>query len=220
MAPKHDGITTASVMRTLLLSMLFLVGCATPHQHRSFDDANAWAASFEDPSRDAWQKPDEVIAALNLPKNARVADIGSATGYFSTRIAKVVSDGKVYGLDVESSMVEYLNARAEKEELTNLTSQLAAFDDPKIPEPVDLIIIVNTYHHLEARKVYFAKLADKLKPDGRIVIVDFKRESKMGPPMEMKVGTDGVTAELGAAGYKLAAKHDFLPEQFFLVFRR
>lgn len=207
-------------MRTTLLSFLLLAGCATSHQHHAFDDANAWARSFDDPARDEWQKPDEVIAALNLTKTARVADIGSATGYFSTRLAKVVTGGRVYGLDVESSMVEYLNARAEKEELTNLTSHLAAFDDPKIPEPVDVIIIVNTYHHLEARKVYFAKLADKLKPDGRIVIIDFKRESKMGPPVDMKVGTDVVVDELGAAGYKLATRHDLLPEQFFLVFRR
>ncbi|MGV3624781.1 MAG: class I SAM-dependent methyltransferase [Archangium sp.] len=209
-------------MRTLLLPLLFLAACAAPNQHRhhSFDDANAWAQSFEDPSRDEWQKPAEVIAALNLPKSARIADIGSATGYFSTRLAKAVPEGKVYGLDVESSMVEYLDARAEKEGIGNLTAQLAAFDDPKIPEPVDLIIVVDTYHHLDARKVYFAKLAEKLKPDGRIVIIDFKRESKMGPPADMKVGPEAVRAELEAAGYKLATSHDFLPEQFFLVFRR
>lgn len=208
-------------MRTLLLPLLFLTACATTqHKHHAFDDANAWAASFDDPSRDAWQKPDEVIAALALPKNARIADIGSATGYFSVRLARAVPEGKVWGLDVESSMVDYLNSRAEKEELRNLTSQLAAFDDPKIPEPVDVIIVVNTYHHLEARKVYFAKLADKLKPDGRIVIIDFTRQSKMGPPTDMKVSADGVTFELTSAGYKLAAKHEFLPEQFFLVYRR
>lgn len=222
MAPKHDGITSASVMRTLLPALLFLSACTTssPHHHRSFDDANAWAASFDDPARDAWQKPEEIIAALALPKNAVVADVGSATGYFSTRLARVVPDGRVFGLDVESSMVEYLNARAEREELTNLTSRLAAFDDPKIPEPVDLIIIVNTYHHLDARKAYFARLADRLKPGGRIAIVDFTRTSKLGPPAEMKVPSEVVTAELGAAGYTLVAQHDFLPEQFFLVYRR
>ncbi len=209
--------------RLLIPALLTLCACATTQpsgHHHAFDDANAWAASFDDPARDAWQKPDDVIAALALSKDARVADIGSATGYFSVRLARAVPDGKVYGLDVESSMVEYLNARAEKEELTNLTSQLATFDNPKIPEPVDLIIVVNTYHHLDARKAYFARLVDDLKPGGRIAIIDFTRTSKMGPPADMKVPREGVVAEVTAAGFKLVAQHDFLPEQFFLVFSR
>lgn len=225
MAPKHGGVTTALKMRTALLLTFFLAACATTpttehHHHHKFDDAEAWAQSFEDPSRDGWQKPDEVIAALALPKDARVADLGSATGYFSTRLARAVPDGKVYGLDVESSMVEYLNARAEREALTNLSSQLATFDDAKIPEAVDLIIVVNTYHHIDARKAYFARLADKLKPNGRLVIIDFTRASKMGPPSDLKVPKEAVTAELTSAGYKLASEHTFLPEQFFLVFQR
>lgn len=206
----------------LLLASLLFVGCRTAtaahdHHHR-FDDADAWAARFEDPKRDDWQKPDEVIAALALSADAKVADIGSATGYFPVRFAKAVPKGHVYGMDIESSMVDYLNRRAEREGLTNLSSHVAEFADAKIPEPVDLVLMVNTYHHIEGRPAYFAKLAQSLKPGGRLVIIDFKVESKMGPAE--KLPASQVEAELKTAGYTLAQRHAFLPEQFFSVFTR
>ena len=213
-------------MRTLLLVTAFFLSCThTPDQHDAeghlphrFDDADAWAARFEDPERDGWQKPQEVIAALALPKTAKVADIGSATGYFPVRFAVALPDGHVYGADVESSMVDYLNKRAEKEQLGNLTSHLAEFADAKIPEPVDLILIVNTYHHLENRPAYFKKLAASLKPGGRVAIIDFTRASKKGPESSEKIPADQVEAELKQAGFQLAQTFAFLPDQFFVVF--
>lgn len=204
----------------LLVSLLALGGCkTTEHVHHGFDDADAWAAKFEDPSRDVWQKPDEVIAALALPKNAKVADIGSATGYFPVRFAKVLPDGHVYGADVESSMVDFLNRRAEKEQLSNLTSILAEYADPKIPEVVDLVMVVNTYHHIEDRTAYFTRLRNtSLRVGGRLVIIDFTKQSKLGPAAEAKISAEEVQKELEAAGFKLTAKHDLLPEQYFLIF--
>jgi cyclopropane fatty-acyl-phospholipid synthase-like methyltransferase len=210
-------------MRILILSSLFLLACkTTPDQHTGhsaahrFEDADAWAARFEDPKREAWQKPAEVIAALALAPDAKVADVGSATGYFPVRFAKALPKGRVYGVDVESSMVDYLNKRADQEQLTNLTSHLAEFADAKIPEPVDVILMVNTYHHIEARPAYFKKLAASLKPGGRLAIIDFTLASKMGP--SEKLPLEQVEAELAEAGYKKAQSFDFLPEQFFVVF--
>lgn len=214
-------------MRTLLLSSLLLLACkTTPDQHdpnghsahHRFDDADAWAARFEDPKREAWQKPAEVIAALALAPDAKVADIGSATGYFPVRFAKALPKGRVYGVDVESSMVDYLNQRADREQLTNLTSHLAEFADAKIPEPVDLILMVNTYHHIEARPAYFKKLTASLKPGGRLAIIDFTRTSKMGPGAGEKIPPEQIEAELKEAGYQKVQSFDFLPEQFFVVF--
>ncbi len=211
-------------MRILLFASLLLLSCkhdqhdANGHLPHRFDDADAWAARFEDPKRDAWQKPAEVIAALALPPTAKVADIGSATGYFPVRFAKALPQGRVYGVDVESSMVDYLNKRADAEQLTNLSSHLAEFADAKIPEPVDLILMVNTYHHIEARPAYFTKLKTSLKPGGRLAIIDFTRASKMGPEAAEKVPADEVEAELEQAGYTLSQTHALLPEQFFLVF--
>jgi ubiquinone/menaquinone biosynthesis C-methylase UbiE len=85
------------------------------HMHRRFDDAEKWSKVFDDPARDAWQKPVEVITALKLAPDAVVADIGSGTGYFAVRLARAVPRGKVYGADVETDMVRFLNERAARE---------------------------------------------------------------------------------------------------------
>lgn len=190
------------------------------HASHSFEHAEEWAKRFEDPKRDAWQKPDEVVKALALAEDAKVADIGSATGYFPVRYARATPKGMVYGVDIESSMVEYLNARAKSEGLANLLSVLGAPDDAKIPEPVDVVTVVNTYHHIEQRTAYFTKLAASLKPGARVAIIDFKKSSAMGPPAAAKVAPEAVVSELEAAGYKKVASFDFLAEQFFLVFSR
>jgi cyclopropane fatty-acyl-phospholipid synthase-like methyltransferase len=120
------------------------------HQH--FDDAERWAKVFDDPARDAWQKPAEVIRALALAPNATVADIGAGTGYFSVRLARAVPQGRVYAVDVAPSMVEHLKSRADQEKLANMVAQLADVADPRLPRPVDLVILVDTYHHIEDRE--------------------------------------------------------------------
>jgi SAM-dependent methyltransferase len=186
--------------------------------HRHFSDAERWAQVFDDPARDKWQKPGEVIGALALARDARVADIGSGTGYFSARLARAVPQGKVYGADLEPDMVRYLNARAQKEELANLSAHVAAPDDPKLPEPVDLVLVVDTYHHIGARPDYFAKLQKALRPGGRVAIIDFKLDSPTGPPPAGRIAPEQVEKEMARAGYRRLAAHDFLPYQYFLVF--
>lgn len=115
------------------------------HFHRRFDDAERWAKVFDDPAREAWQKPAEVIAALELAPGDAVADIGAGTGYFSVRLARAVPDGRVYALDIEPNMVKHVIARAEKERLPNLSAVLALGEAPRLPAPVDLILMVDTY---------------------------------------------------------------------------
>ncbi len=190
------------------------------HGHHRFEDAERWAEVFDDPARDAWQKPDEVVAALALARDARVADIGAGTGYFAVRLARAVPDGKVYGVDIEPDMVRYLTERAQREELSNLTAVLGAADDARVPEPVDVVLVVDTYHHIADRVPYFTRLAASLRPGGRLVIVDFTPESPMGPPAEMRIPLERVLAELAEAGYHEVARHDFLPNQFFVEVAR
>lgn len=209
--------------RLLLLVAAFAASTALAqhgHQpmHHHFSDAERWAQVFDDPARDKWQKPDQVVAALDLAPDARVADIGSGTGYFSVRLARAVPKGKVYGADLEPDMVKYLNARAEKQNLPNLSSHVAAADDPKLPEPVDLVLVVDTYHHIGARADYFARLRDRLRPGGRVAIIDFKPDSPTGPPAAGRIAADTVEKEMAQAGYRRLAAHDFLPYQYFLVF--
>jgi cyclopropane fatty-acyl-phospholipid synthase-like methyltransferase len=216
-----------SMTRLLVLLATFVASVFTSlalaqhgHQpmHRHFSDAERWAQVFDDPARDEWQKPDQVVAALRLAPDARVADIGSGTGYFSVRLARAVPLGKVLGADLEPDMVKYLNARAEKEKLPNLTAHVAAPDDPKLPEPVDLVLVVDTYPHIGARPDYFARLRERLRPDGRVAIIDFRLDSPTGPPRSGRIAPEAVEKEMAQAGYRRVAAHDFLPNQYFLVF--
>ena len=186
--------------------------------HHDFSDAERWSQSFDDPKRDAWQKPHEVIAALGLKPRAIVADIGAGTGYFSMRLAHVLSGGKVYAVDLEPDMVKHLVARAKRENLANVVAVQAAADDPRLPEKVDLVLMVDTYHHIDDRRGYFARLKGSLKPGGRVAIIDFTLDSDVGPPPRARVSPDRVKSELTAAGYKLADEHTFLENQYFLVF--
>jgi len=186
--------------------------------HRRFDDAEHWARIFDDPARDAWQKPDEVIGALQLAPDAVVADIGSGTGYFAVRFARALPKGRVYGADVEPNMARYLNERAARESLPNLSSHAASVDDPRLPAPVDLAIVVDTYHHIPNREAYFRKVRGALKPRARVAIVDFKLDSPVGPPRHARVPPEQVRTELERAGLRFVEAHAFLPHQFFLVF--
>ncbi len=187
--------------------------------HHRFEDADAWAQRFERPERDTWQKPDQVLSLMGLPEDAVVADIGAATGYFPVRFARACPKGKVFGVDIEADMVRFLNERAAKEGLTNLTSIQCTADDPNIPEPVDVIFICNTYHHIENRVAYFERCKRVLKPGGRVVIVDFfKKELPIGPAPAHKLVSGAVIRELTRAGYRLTLRDVSLPYQYVLIF--
>jgi predicted methyltransferase len=207
----------------LVLSLLAAASAAAqaPHTHRhSFGDAEKWAHVFDDPERDAWQKPHQVIQALSLRPDAVIADIGAGTGYFAVRFANMVPAGKVYAVDVEPDMVRYLAERAKKEKRANLVALKGAAGDPRLPEKADLVVLVDAYHHIGQRERYFRALAGSLKPGGRIAVIDFRMDSPSGPPKSARIAPERVKAELAAAGYALAEEHGFLPRQYFLVFTR
>jgi len=196
------------------------VAAQTHHTHQhSFGGAEQWAQEFDDPKRDAWQKPHEVIQALALKPDAVVADIGSGTGYFSVRLAHMVPKGRVYGEDIEPDMVKYLAERAKREGLTNIIALKGAPGDPLLPEKVDLVLMVDEFHHIEDRDRYFRTLRESLKPGGRIAIIDFRMDSPQGPPKSARSTPDGIRAELNRAGYTLVQEHAFLPDQYFLIFQ-
>lgn len=200
-----------------------LASCAaaaqTPHTHRhGFGDAEKWSHIFDDPKRDAWQKPHEVISALALKSDALVADIGAGTGYFSVRLANMHPRATVYAVDVEADMVRYLGERASREGIKNLKPVAGLAEDPRLPEKVDLALFVDVYHHIERREAYFRRLAGSLKPGARVAVIDFRLDSPEGPPKAARVAPERVKKELAAAGYALEAEHGFLPHQYFLVF--
>ncbi len=207
-----------AALAAALVSVNVLAQSPATHEHR-FGDADRWARVFDDPARDAWQKPHEVIRALALPADAVVADIGSGTGYFSVRLAHAVPKGRVYGIDTEPDMVKYLAERARREGLKNVVSAAGRPDDAALPEKVDLVLMVDVYHHIGDREAYFSRLRGSLRPGARVAVIDFNETSKDGPPRRERVSPTRVRAELQRAGYALAEEHRFLPNQYFLVFR-
>lgn len=205
------------------LTTLSAAPSATPqgkpdHLQHKFDPETS-ARSFDDPARDGWQLPDRVIQALGVKSGMTVADIGAGTGYFTIRLAKVGPGVTVYAADIEPKMVDHLKKRAAGEQVTNVIPVLASDTAANLPKPVDLILIVDTYHHIGNRRTYFSNLRQSLTPTGRIAIIDFRKDAPEGPPAHFRFTPEQIQAEMGDAGFMLDATHDFLPRQHFLVFR-
>ena len=212
-----------------LLRLVLLAGwLVTPPQlagqeHNPPPTTNSYIQHLEDPSRAAWQKPDEVIRVLNLKSGESIADIGAGSGYFTVRFARQVGPaGKLYAVDIDRDMLAYIELRARQENLQNIQTILADPHDPKLaPASVDLIFICATLHHITDRARYYPLLTKALRPGGRVVNIDFqKRPLPVGPTLEMKIAREDVLSEFAAAGFHLAQEFDFLPYQYFLAFER
>ena len=189
-----------------------------PHMEHRFEDAEEYARAFDDPARDDWQMPERIIETLGVQAGQTVADVGAGTGYFSVRLARATGARTVYAVDIEPSMVDYTSTRAEEAGLDNVVTVLAGSDRTNLPEPVDLVLIVDTYHHLPDRVDYFTRLREDLRPSGRLAIIDFRKDSPSGPPVEFRFTPEQITDELERAGFRLADEHGFLPRQMFLVY--
>jgi ubiquinone/menaquinone biosynthesis C-methylase UbiE len=193
-------------------------------EHRRPPDIRQYLEQLDRPERDEYQKPGQVVRALDLKEGMAVADLGSGSGYFTRRFVKAVTAaGKVYAIDVEQEMLDYTKSSIEKLRLPHAVEFiLAKPDDPLLPAgSVDLIFVCNVYHHLEDRAKYFARVKRALRSGGRVAIVDFyhdKRSGNVGFPRRHLVARETVVAEMGAAGYRLSREHDFLPRQYFLEF--
>jgi len=178
--------------------------------------------AYSGPGRDEWQQPERVVAELGIRGGERVADLGAGGGYFTFRLADAVGpDGIVYAVDVDPEMVAYLRDRAREEGRGNVVPVLAAFDDPKLPEAVDLIFSTNTYHHLKDRSAYFARVAGDLRPGGRIAIIELSGAGFFHRLVSGHSTPESVIrSEMEAAGYREVERHDFLSRQSFLIFSR
>ncbi|UQA57970.1 class I SAM-dependent methyltransferase [Polyangium aurulentum] len=186
--------------------------------HR-FEKAEDWAKEFDDPARDAWQKPAEVVALMKIAPGMTVADIGAGTGYFEPHLSRAVGpSGKVLALDVEPDMVRYLGERAKREKLANVEARAAQLADPGLGDAsVDRVLIVDTWHHIDARPAYAAKLLKALKPGGLVVIVDFTMDAKHGPPKEHRIAPEKIVEELKGAGLPAQIATESLPEQYIVI---
>jgi SAM-dependent methyltransferase len=204
----------------LAASLSWPAAAQSPHSHQhGFHGASQWAQVFDDPARDEWQKPHEVIVALRIPADALIADIGAGTGYFASRFAHMAPQGRVYAVDTEPDMVEYLTARAKREGLKNLEAVQGEVADARLPRKVDLAVFVDVYHHVAERERYLRRLRGSLREAGRVAVIDFRMDAPIGPPVAGRIAPEQVKREFADAGYVLEREHGFLPYQYFLVFR-
>lgn len=192
-----------------------------PLVHR-FENAEQWAKEFDDPARDAWQKPAEVIAALRITPGMTVADLGAGTGYFLPHLSRAVGpQGKVIGLDIEPDMVRYMKERAAREGLSNVEARKVALDDPGLAAgSVDRVLIVDTWHHIDGRAAYAQKLRAALAPGGAVYVVDFTQSAHHGPPPHHRIAPEQVVTELTQAGLTAEVAPSTLPEQYIVIGRR
>jgi len=229
------ALTSASIV------FLMLTGCAASKQvppaqpndggdvdrramDHQFTSPEAFASNWNDPSRDAWQKPQEIVAALGLTNGGRVADLGAGTGYLIEFLRSAVgSSGHVIALDVEPAMVTYLEERQSEAGWANVEARRSSHDDPKLsPGSVDAVVTLNTWHHVSERTEFARKIHAGLTEGGRFVIVDFITDPTegQGPPMEMRLAPERVAAELEAAGFSATIIEETLPRHYIVVATR
>jgi SAM-dependent methyltransferase len=188
--------------------------------HR-FEKADEWAKVFDDPSRDAWQKPSEIIDAMRIAPGMVAADVGAGTGYFEPYLSRAVGpSGHVFAVDIEPDMVRYLRQRAEKEHLDNVEAVLSTTTDPSLPAGrIDRVLIVDTWHHIPERSAFAAKVAAALKPEGTITIVEFTMDATHGPPKHHRIALPQLIDELRSAGLDAEGVPVSLPEQYVVIGR-
>jgi len=178
---------------------------------------------LEGPDRDLWQMPDQIMDTLGIAEGSLVADIGAGGGWFTIRLARRVgANGVVFAEDIQPQMLEATMRRVAREGLVNVRRVLGTAEDPRLPVgTLDAVLIVDTYHELDDPDAMLRNIAKSLKPQGRIGVVDFKRDGLgPGPALEDRVDSEHVVRDAEAAGLRLVRSETFLPYQFLLVFSR
>jgi ubiquinone/menaquinone biosynthesis C-methylase UbiE len=185
-------------------------------------DLAAYIDRLASPERDAWQRPDKVIAALALRPGHIVADVGAGPGYFSLRLArKVGQQGRVFAVDVEPTMLTVLRERLAAPKSDRITPVLGLPDDPLLPRAsCDRVLSVNAYHHYPDGPAALRRMARLLRRGGRLALIDFhKRPSPMGPPLDERVSREQFLDDSRRAGLRVAEELTFLPHQYYFLLR-
>jgi tRNA A58 N-methylase Trm61 len=173
--------------------------------------------------REAEEHPDQALDELKIAKGATVADIGAGVGYMSWRLAERVGPtGKVYANDIQAPMLEQLRKNIEQRHLTNVETILGEPDDPKLPQGrMDLVLMVDVYHEFSEPRKMLRHIRESLKPDGRMVLLEYRAEDPKVPILALhKMTVDQVKAEIEPEGFRLDKVIETLPRQHILIFRR
>jgi len=173
--------------------------------------------------RERMEQPEKVLDALSIKSGMVVADVGAGVGYFSLRLAKRVGDdGRVLAVDVQQKMLDLLKRNMESERLTNIGFILGTPKDPGLPEnAVDVALLVDVYHELQYPEEMMAKIRKSLKPDGRLVLVEYRGEDPTVPiKPEHKMTAAQVLGELEPMGFRIKDTLEFLPWQHIFIFTK
>jgi ubiquinone/menaquinone biosynthesis C-methylase UbiE len=177
---------------------------------------------LEAPDREEWQQPIRIMDVLGIGDGSVVADLGAGSGWFTIRLAsRVGPNGLVLAEDVQKPMIQAINARVESLGIKNVRTVLGTASDAALPQPVDAVLVVDSYHEWEQPVPLLRNVAKSLKPSGRIGIVNFTKEGGgPGPPMEERVDPDRVISDAQAAGLRLRSRETFLRYQYLLIFEK
>lgn len=175
---------------------------------------------LEGPDRDAYQRPDQIMDALQIAEGSVVADLGAGGGWFTVRLARRVGpNGKVYAEDIQHQMITVIERRVQREQLRNVVTVLGTPVDAKLPAPIDAALMVDAYAEFEQPVALLQNIAESLKPTGVLGIVNYKKDGGgPGPPMEERVDAEKVIADARAAGLELRKREYFLRYQYMLIF--
>ena len=176
---------------------------------------------LERAEREEEEAPDVALNALKIPKGASVADIGAGSGYITMRLAaRVGPTGRVFANDVQPQMLQILGRRLADKHITNVTLVQGTFDDPKLePASIDLALMVDVYHELSQPQAILRHLRESLKPGGRLVLLEYRKEDPTVPiKPEHKMSVAEAKLEVEAEGFTLAKVDEALPRQHILVF--
>jgi precorrin-6B methylase 2 len=175
------------------------------------------------PERIEEERPDEMLAALEIAPGSVVVDIGAGVGYHTWRLAQIVGpSGRVIAEDIQPAMLELLRGNIEERDLENVEIVLGTPTDPRLPAGVvDLVLMVDVYHEFSDYRAMLRAIRASLKPDGRVVLVEYRQEDPTVPILPLhKMSEEGVRSELEPMGFGFVENIDFLPWQHVLVFRK
>lgn len=228
---KGSGIGYPGSMRRAVCGLLLLLHSLVwgqgvhPISGRKY--ANVMGANGADwlvrPERESEEQPDAALDAIGIAKGATVADVGAGAGYMTWRMAgRVGPSGKVYANDIQQKMLDLLRQNMEQRKIANVETVLGAIDDPKLPpSAIDLVLLVDVYHEFSEPQKMLRHIRESLKPDGRLVLLEYRAEDPSVPIRpEHKMTVEQAKAEVEAEGYRLDKVLETLPRQHILIFRK
>ena len=204
--------------RLVVVASTLLVALVGIWLARDWIGARLYIAVLEWDERVTSLQVEKVLETLALQPGDSVADIGSGSGLFTRPLARLVGpEGSVYAVDIDATLLAHVERTAGVAGLTNIVPILAVEDDPKLPGPVDLLLLCNTLHHIEEQESYLATLRSYLRPGGRIAIIDFRAGQSPHVVQSLRLDRDELEGWLEKAGYRAAEAPEFLEENFFLI---